>query len=86
MAARNQSEAVPNFRPSNQGGEGAVEADTPVSYRPPLDTPTVKRRHNFSPNQLFHNRSGFPSGGKCAPPLNWQASSMQCPARESTGG
>ena len=79
MAAQNRSEAVPNFRP-NMGGRGAVEADTPVSYRPPLDTPTVERRHNFSPNQLFHNRSGFPSG-KCAPPLSWQSSSLQCPAR-----
>ena len=49
---------------------------------PPLDIPTVERRHNFSPNQLFHNRSGFPSDGKCAPPLSWQPS--QCPARNES--
>ena len=40
MAAQNRSEAVPNFRPNmGGGGRGAVEADTPVSYRPSLDTP-----------------------------------------------
>ena len=67
MAAENQSEAVPDFPPSNYGGVGGGRGGGHAGLLHRSIAPRSSWGHSFSPNQLFCKRSGFPSSGQVSP-------------------